>query len=74
LSEANISREPIISLAGPSGEEEGDAHLLVYRLGSQIEMVVTEENGADSSVLLSEEQARELVCALTAALNQRASP
>jgi hypothetical protein len=72
MSEPNTSREPIVSLTGPSGEEEGAAHLLVYRLGSQIEILVTEENGADSSVLLSEEQARKLGSALTANLDKRA--
>jgi hypothetical protein len=53
---------------------EGDAWLLVYRVGSQIEMTVTEEKGGDSSVLLSKEQARELARALTAALDNPKNP
>jgi hypothetical protein len=65
-----MNRDPIVSLTGPSSEEEGHAHLLVYRLASRIEIVVTEEHGADSSVLLSEDQARELISALTAAVDR----
>jgi len=53
---------------------EGDAWLLVYRLGSQIEITVTEEKGGDSSVLLSKEQARELARAITAALDNPKNP
>lgn len=53
---------------------QGGAWLLVYRVGSQIEMTVTEEKGGDSSVLLSKEQARELARALTAALDNPKNP
>ena len=68
------ARESILTLTGPAVEEEGDAWLLVYRLGSQIEITVTEEKGGDSSVLLSKEQARELARALTAALDNPKNP
>jgi hypothetical protein len=53
---------------------EGDAWLLVYRLGPQIEITVTEEKGGDSSVLLSKEQARELARAITAVLDNPKNP
>jgi hypothetical protein len=70
MSEPNKSRELVVSLTGLSVEEKGDAHLLVYRLGSQIEIVVIEENGADASVLLFEEQARAIASALRANLDK----
>jgi hypothetical protein len=67
--EPKPARESILTLTGPAVEVEGDAWLLVYRVGSQIEITVTEEKGGDSSVLLSKEQARELARAITAALD-----
>ena len=68
------ARESILTLTGPAVEVEGDAWLLVYRVGSQIEITVTEEKGGDSSVLLSKEQARELARAITAALDNPKNP
>jgi hypothetical protein len=60
MSDALNKREPIATLMGQAVEEEGEAHLLAYWLGSGIEIVVTERHGADATVLLSKEQARQL--------------
>jgi len=53
------------------GEDlDGDASsLLLYRLESTVEVVATEEHGADAVVVLSREQARNLARSLTAAID-----
>jgi hypothetical protein len=70
MSDEPGTRGPIVTLTGPSVEEDGDACLLAYWLGSQIEIVVTEKDGASGTVLLSEEQARDLARSLAAALDK----
>jgi hypothetical protein len=73
MSEALNNREPIASLTGQAVEEEGEAHLLVYWLGSRIEIVVTERHGADGTVLLTKDQARQLGQLLLDAADQHRS-
>ena len=60
-------RKPI-ALIGGKGSDDGTASVLVYRLGTSIEIVATEEGAGDAAVFLTEAQAKELVRALTAAL------
>jgi hypothetical protein len=67
------ARKPIVTLTGPAIEEGGEAWLLVGWIGSQIEIVVSEEKGADSTVLLSKDQARALSRAITTALDNPAN-
>jgi hypothetical protein len=71
MSETGSDRDPIVAIVGSAVEDDGAAHLLLYRLGSRIEIVVIEEEGADASMFLSEEQARELCSTLTTALEKQ---
>ena len=60
-------RELIIRIDG-KGTDHGTASVLAYRLGSEIEIVTTEDGAGDAAVFLTEAQARALVHALAAAL------
>jgi hypothetical protein len=71
--EPTQTRETIIRLDGRSVEQEGVACVLLYWFGPQIEIVAIEADGGDVSVLLSKDQARSLVQALEAALDERSS-
>jgi hypothetical protein len=74
MSDEPPKRQPIASLAGQSSEGNGAASLLVYSLGSQIEIVIGEERGADASVLLSRDQAFELCGSVTAEIDGGLGP
>jgi hypothetical protein len=71
MSDEPKKRETIVALSGAA--HEGNAWLLAARLDSQIEIAVTEEKGADSSVLLSKAQAIDLARILMVALDQQPS-
>jgi hypothetical protein len=68
------TREMIVRIDGVSVEQEGAASVLLYWLGPQIEIVAIEAHGGDVSLLLSKDQARCLVQALEAALDDRPGP
>ena len=61
-------RELIARVDGTSGEGAGS--VLLYRFGSEIEVVVTEEQGADAVVFLSEKDAAILARALARSLEE----
>ena len=61
------NRELVVRVDG-TGPDSGRASVFVYRLGSQIEIVATEEHNGDASVLLSEASARVLLRSLMAVL------
>jgi len=63
-----LDRQLIIRLDGWDLDGSEAASLLVYRLDRKVEVVATERQGADASVMLSEAQALELARALTAVL------
>jgi hypothetical protein len=62
------NRELIVRIDAKASSAKGAGSVLVYRLGSHIEIVATEENGGDAAVLVSEEQALALARAVAAAL------
>ena len=63
-----MTRESIIRLDGTDLDDRA-AVLLVYRLSTRIEVVVTEEHGPDAVVVISREQAKELTRKLLAELD-----
>jgi hypothetical protein len=64
------NRNLIIRLDGKD-LDAGNSALLVYLLGGEVELVISERKGADAVVVLSREQARDLAQALTVALDAR---
>jgi hypothetical protein len=63
-----VDRQLIIQLDGRDLDRSEAASLLVYLPDRKVEVVATERQGADASVVLSEAQALELARALTVAL------
>jgi hypothetical protein len=68
MSDEQAKRKTIVAFSG-SGED-GNAWLQAAWLDSQIEITVTEEKGADSSVVLSKDQVLDLSRVLMAALGE----
>lgn len=61
-------RELIVRIDSTASHDE--ASLLVYRLRSHIEFVVTEKLGGDASVLLSKEEVSKLLHTLASTLRE----
>jgi hypothetical protein len=68
MSNQPAKRETIIALSG--SVEDGNSWLLAAWLDSQIEISVTEEKGADASVVLSKNQVLDLSRVLMKALGE----
>jgi hypothetical protein len=68
MSDEAGQRQTMATLKGQSAEVDGNASLLAHKLDSQLEIVVSEENGTDAAMLLSKDQAHELAHALLTAV------
>ena len=65
------NRKLIIRLDGQN-HDAGNSSLLVYLLNGKLEVVASEEHGADAVVILSREQAQSLIRALMVAADVNA--